>query len=104
MFYIFGSIVYLISASLPIFLSRGLIGTWQYYVAGGLMATLGSIAWLSLARSINTSQLSLYGLKWDVMITVCYLVVPFVMVKQELNSYNVVGIVFALTGVVLLKI
>jgi uncharacterized membrane protein HdeD (DUF308 family) len=103
-YFLLGIPIYMLAASLPMFFNIGKLSDYSYYFLGFVLAGFGGILWVSLAKTLNPSEISLWGLKWDIMITLCYFIIPFMFVKQELSSSNILGIVFAITGIILLKV
>jgi drug/metabolite transporter (DMT)-like permease len=103
-YFLLGIPIYALAASLPLIYNIKGLSITQYYVAGFILAGIGAMVWLTMARYLNPSQVSLWGLKWDIMITLCYFIVPFLFVRQEINQYNIIGIVLALSGIILLKV
>lgn len=96
--------IYIMAASLPLFLAENKLNYSYYYALGFILAGIGACLWLTLAKGLNASQISLWGLKWDVMITVCYVLTPMMFVRQELTTQNIIGMVFAFVGIILLKV
>lgn len=76
-----------------------------YFPLGILMAIGANFIWLSIARTTESSSaLVLRGLYWDVMLTACYLIVPFLFFGAKVNSTQAIGIGMVILGIILTKV
>lgn len=76
-----------------------------YYLIGIAFAIVSNFLWLYLAkREVDPSKLVILGLIWDTMLTLTYLVVPFLFYGAVLNKVQLVGLVLTVVGLVLVKI
>ena len=87
-----------ISASLPFITSKHN----QLFIAI-IVGIVTSICWAFISRSVPQSEIPLYGLLYDAMLTLIFLIIPFFFIKFELNKTKVFGIVLVLIGLFLTK-
>lgn len=91
-------ISYTISASLPFLVSK----TTQLWVAAGI-GIVTNICWTLISRSVTQSDIPIYSLYYDAMLTLTFLFTPFFFITFELTSKQVIGILFVLVGLFLTK-
>lgn len=80
--------------------------TFAYLVPLGLLlAVIGNWAWISIARSIQEpSELVIYGMLWDAMITLTFVMVPVLFFGVRFNVVSGLGCGLVLIGLTLMKI
>lgn len=77
----------------------------HYYLYGASAAIVANLIWLSIAKSeLNPSKLVLTGLYWDVMLTMCYLIVPIILFNAKITNLQYLGIGVIITGIILTKV
>lgn len=74
-----------------------------HYVLGILCATIGSMVWVTISRSVDRSQLVLYGAYFDMIITLSFIVVPLIAGGLLISTKQVIGILIMLVGLIIAK-
>jgi hypothetical protein len=64
---------------------------------------LTALCWVGISRSVQPTKIPLYGLAYDAMLTLIFLLTPFCFISFNLSGKQIVGIVFILTGLFLTK-
>lgn len=67
------------------------------------MSAIGGLLWGLIQSKSNLQDISLNGLMFDLIITSCFFVVPILIFKQNISSQGYFGVLFILTGIVLIK-
>lgn len=76
-----------------------------YYWTSLAIATVTSFSWAYVARHTeNSSKLVVYGLYWDVIMTVTYLVVPVVIFHARMSIIQWIGVSLIMAGIILTKV
>jgi hypothetical protein len=76
-----------------------------YYIAGILAGIVANVLWLSIAKNeTNPSKLVMTGLYWDVMLTMVYILIPFLFFGAQANLWQVGGIATIVVGIFLTKV
>jgi drug/metabolite transporter (DMT)-like permease len=69
------------------------------------MAIAGNLLWIKMARSIQEpAALVYYGMLWDSMITVSFIVVPIIFFGVRFNVISGFGCVLVLAGLTMMKL
>lgn len=97
-YFLLAFISYAISAALPFLVSK----TTQLWIAVGI-GIVTNICWTLISRSVSQSDIPIYSLYYDAMLTLTFLVIPFFFITFELTSRQVIGILFVLVGLFLTK-
>lgn len=101
--FLIGFVVYLIMAWTTYYLPFK--ETKFFFPAGIAFAIIANFIWLSIARATpEASVLLMRGLYWDVMLTSCYLLVPFVLFGAKVALLQALGIALIILGIILTKL
>lgn len=85
--------------------SESIKSSMYYYPIGIVAAIVANLCWLSIAKGeSDPSKLVITGLYWDVMLTLVYIVVPFVLFGAKVNMWQGLGIAAIIMGIVLTKV
>jgi len=78
----------------------------SYLIPLGIgMAVAGNFLWIMMARSIHQpAVLVYYGMLWDSMITVSFILVPIVFFGVRFNLISGIGCGLVLAGLTLMKL
>ena len=98
-YFILASILYAIAASLPFL---GLTAAYQYPMAM-ILGVGTSICWTAINRSILKQDVVIYGMYYDSMLTLIYLIVPFLYINNTLTIRQMLGILLMVLGIFLTK-
>jgi drug/metabolite transporter (DMT)-like permease len=77
----------------------------SYLIPLGIsMAIAGNYLWITMARSIQQpAELVYYGMLWDSMITLSFILVPIVFFGVRFNLVSGIGCGLVLVGLTLMK-
>lgn len=93
------AIIYSIYAYLP-FLD--LTGKY-HYIFGMILSCLASITWVSISRNVPKDKVILFGAYFDIVLTLCFIMVPFFVHENTLTTRQWVGISVMILGMALTK-
>jgi membrane protease YdiL (CAAX protease family) len=97
-YFLISACLYSLSASLPFLVTK----STQMWIAP-VVAILTSLVWVSIARSIPPQEVPLYGLYYDIMLTLVFLVIPYIFVDFNLTPLQIFGILLIFTGIILTR-
>lgn len=101
--FLIGLVLYLVMATSS-YHETFKLNQW-YFPFGIACAIVSNLLWFSIAKSEpNSSTLMVKGLFWDVMLMMCYLVVPLLFFNAKFTTTQAVGVGLTLIGLVLTKI
>lgn len=98
--YILTFIIYCMYAYLP-FLN---LQSHFHYISASVFAILGSTLWVTISRSVDKGEIALYGLYFDAVLTLSFLLVPLIAHEFSLNYKQIIGILLILIGILLSKL
>lgn len=102
-YFVIGFIAYCLSAFIS-HLKEFHSSVW-YYVTGITIAVVANILWLTIAKNSPNSTFTTYAaLYWDIMISVCFLIVPLLLFDVKLSNYGILGVILILVGIGLTKL
>lgn len=78
----------------------------KYFLPVGMgLAIIANLAWLFLTRSMtDTTKILLIGMYWDLMLTLIYLLIPFIFFHVNLSTTQYCGIITIVFGIILTKL
>jgi uncharacterized membrane protein len=77
----------------------------HFYWSAIVLSITTCLSWLYVARHTeSTSKLAMYGLYWDVLLTVTYLAVPVMIFHARMSLTQWLGILLIMAGIVLTKV
>jgi drug/metabolite transporter (DMT)-like permease len=78
----------------------------SYLIPLGItMAIAGNFLWIMMARSIHQpAALVYYGMLWDSMITISFILVPIIFFGVRFNFVSGIGCTLVLVGLTLMKL
>ena len=98
--YLLTVVIYSVYATLPFFN----LGRTAHYLSGATFAVLGSLIWVSISRSVNKSDIPLYGLYFDALITISFMLTPLLFTGFNFTSKQIAGILMIFTGMIVSKL
>lgn len=98
LYFIIAGCLYILSASLPF-----LVTTKTQLYIGMIIGTLTSICWTLISRSVAHNDIPRYSLYYDIMLTYCYALTPYLFIQQELTMKFVLGSILIAVGIIILK-
>lgn len=93
-------IIYCMYAYLPFLNLKGS----THYIGASIFAILGSFLWVTISRSVDKGEITLYGLYFDAVLTLSFLLVPLFAHGFNLNYKQTIGILLILIGILLSKL
>lgn len=75
----------------------------HYPVALGT-SILASSCWVAISRSVEKSQLSIYGLIYDILLAFAFLLIPQIFVELNFGLRQWVGVLTIFIGFILVKL
>lgn len=79
--------------------------SWFLVPAGLALAIMGNLLWILIAKKTpNPADLTVYGMAWDAMITVSFVLVPVVLFGVRFSGTSGLGLILAILGIFLMKI
>lgn len=76
-----------------------------YFPVGLILALLANFIWLTIAkRTLDTKELFIYALIWDICLTLSYFVTPLVLFNLSLDIKHVIGVILIILGIIAIKI
>lgn len=98
LYFLMAALLYSLSASLPFWV------TTRVQMAMAIcIGVLTSLCWVGISRSVKPEQIPIYGLAFDSMLTMIFLLMPFFFISFNLSNRQVLGIIMVLTGIFLIK-
>lgn len=77
----------------------------MYYVVVTILAVLCNLIWFQIAKQEPSSSiLMIKGLFWDVMLMLCYLIVPILFFSARFSTLQGLGLILVLSGLLLTKV
>ena len=89
---------YSISASLPFWTSKNA----QMAIAV-VIGVIANVCWVIISRNVNQNDIPIYGLAYDAMLTLTFLITPYFFIKFNLTFVQIFGILMVLVGLFLTK-
>ena len=74
-----------------------------HYAVAIFLAVMGSLIWVTISRTVEKNQIVFNGAIFDSIITICFLVIPFIFAGSDLTPKQMVGIGVLLVGMALIK-
>lgn len=72
---------------------------------GIMMAVAGNLLWILMARSTQEPAILVYyGMLWDTMITLSFIIVPIVFFGVRFTPFSGLGCVLVLIGLTMMKL
>lgn len=96
--FILAGLSYALSASLPFLVTKN-----TQMVIAIIIGIVTNLCWVQISRSVPESDIPLYGLAYDMMLTMAFLIIPYFFIKFNLTNTQIIGIVLALVGLYLTK-
>jgi multidrug transporter EmrE-like cation transporter len=79
--------------------------TKYYYLLVTILAIFCNLIWFQIAKQEpSSSVLMIKGLFWDVMLMMCYLIVPILFFSARFSVFQGVGLILVLSGLLLTKV
>lgn len=75
-----------------------------HYISASVFAILGSLLWVTISRSVGKGEIALYGLYFDAILTISFLLIPILVHESSLNYKQIIGILLILIGILLSKL
>lgn len=76
-----------------------------YFPVGISLSVLAAALWLLIAKSeAKPEKLLILGFYWDSMLTLAYLIIPFIAFRAEPTRMQVLGIATIILGIILTKL
>ncbi len=97
-----GIIGYLLVASLP-FTRLPVQFPVAYYTAGIVLGAGLNCLWLTIARNVPLARVVTYGVMWDAMLTLIYVVTPILIWSQPSSFRLWAGVSLIIAGMVIAK-
>lgn len=101
MLYIYFSVAavsYSILAALPFITSK------QMHLAFAILfGIVANVCWALISRTIDQSTIPIVGLFYDLMLTIIFLIVPFIFIEFNLSTKQIVGAILIILGIALIK-
>lgn len=94
--FLYAEICFIIGAAAPIWFNAKV-----HYAVSLALALLP--AWFIISRTIEKSQLVSIGIIYDSLMTITYIIVPLIILKQSLSETQIFGIIITLIGLLILK-
>jgi drug/metabolite transporter (DMT)-like permease len=71
-----------------------------YYPLGIGLSVFANYLWLNIAKnSVSSSSTLIYALYWDIMLSLCFVIVPIVFFDVKLTLNLGIGILLILVGI-----
>lgn len=96
--FIIAGLSYALSASLPFIVTKNV----QMAIAV-CIGIVTNVCWVTISRAVPQTDIPLYGLAYDAMLTMMFLIMPYFFIKFELSTTQSVGIAMVLIGLYLVK-
>lgn len=79
--------------------------SWYLVPVGLVLAIMGNLLWILIAkRTSSPAELTVYGMAWDTMITVSFVLVPVVLFGVRFSGVSGLGLILAILGIFLMKV
>lgn len=75
-----------------------------HYLAGIALSGLASVVWVSISRNVPKDKIILFGAYFDIILTLCFIMVPLFVHENTLTSKQWFGISIMILGMILTKI
>lgn len=85
------------------------LSSWKnsifYYPIGITVALIVNLLWFKIAREVlDNNSLYRYGVVWDVLIALSWLLIPVLFFGIKLTKTNVTGLVLLVIGIVMIHL
>lgn len=97
-----GLVGYACIASLP-FTRLPVYHTWLFYTLGIVVGAGLNCLWLTVAKNVSREEVIVYGVLWDAMLTLTYVVVPILLWEQSVSWKVWAGVGLIFSGMLLAK-
>ncbi len=77
--------------------------TAYYFIKGLIIALLGNLCWLIIAK-LNPQNILRNGIIFDTIVTCCFIYVPMVLGRYEANKGFIFGLILVIIGLITMKI
>lgn len=98
-----GVLGYALIASLP-FTKLAVYHTWLFYTVGIVVGAGLNCLWLTVARTVVKNEVILYGVLWDAMLTLVYVLIPVLFWGQQASWKVWAGVALIFSGMLLAKL
>lgn len=76
-----------------------------YFIVGIILANIANIMWMILAKNTtDNSKLVVYGLIWDSILTLSFLLTPFLFFDIKLSMTQTIGLGLIIAGIICTKV
>ena len=94
------ALIYSVYAYLPFLSLKAL----PHYLLGALLAAMGSVVWVTISRTVSKDLLVGYGLIFDAIITLAFVIVPLIAHGLGMGRLQIIACGLILLGVILFKV
>jgi len=77
---------------------------WYYYPLGVGLNALGAFLWFYVAKITSGKGTFLAAMVWDSMAAAAFLLLPLLLFNIKLTGLNIIGLLFGIVGIVLMKL
>lgn len=102
-YFLIAGVGYMSVASLP-YTSLPADSPAKYYIFGTIISLMMNVTWLNLAGKLSKPDILVYGLVWDSILTVAYILTPIIFFQVQAKPQTLVGAALILGGMVLTKL
>ena len=98
LYYVLAGLAYCVVAALPYIVTK----STQLWL-GAAVGIVANVCWTLISRAVQPTEIPLYGMAYDAMLTLMFFVVPFFFIEFTLTVKQCFGVLLVFLGLFLVK-